>query len=74
MTNEEVFQTMKEMFDSLTYSAMMRAGKKLKENNVEIRDLSTKLIVYNNGERIIVPTIGSGKKRKYLFNKSRIAN
>lgn len=74
MTNEEVFQTMKEMFDSSTYSAMMRAGKKLKANNVEIRDLSTKLIVYNNGERIIIPTIGRGTERKYLFNKSRIAN
>ena len=74
MTNEEVFNTIKDMFNSPTYSGQMRAGKKLKNNNVEIRDLNTKLIIYNNGNRIIVPTIGKGSDRKYLFNKHRIAN
>ena len=57
MTNEEVFDTIKEMFFAPTYTIVKRAGKKLKDNNVEIRDLNTKLVIYNNGNRIIVPTI-----------------
>lgn len=74
MTNEEVFDTIKEMFFASTYTIVKRAGKKLKDNNVEIRDLNTKLVIYNNGNRIIVPTIGKGAQRKYLFNKHRITD
>lgn len=74
MTNEEVFVVIKEMFQSTTYSNMMRAGKKLKTNNVEVKDLNTKLVIYNNGDRIIVPTIGKGISRKYLFDKHKIIN
>lgn len=74
MTNEEVFDTIKEMFFATTYTIVKRAGKKLKDNNVEIRDLNTKLVIYNNGSRIIVPTIGKGSQRKYLFNKHRITD
>lgn len=74
MTNEEVFDTIKEMFFAPTYTIVKRAGKKLKDNNVEIRDLNTKLVIYNNGNRIIVPTIGKGSQRKYLFNKHRITD
>ena len=72
MTNEEVFKTISEMFSAVNYSSAKRAGKKLKDNNVDIKDLNTKLIIYNNGERIIVPTLGRGTNRKYLFNKHRI--
>lgn len=72
MTNEEVFQSIKEMFSEKNYNSMMRIGKKLKDNKVEIKDLNTKLIVYNNDERIIVPTIGKGMNRKYLFSKSKV--
>lgn len=74
MTNEEVFAVMKEMFDSRNYNKMLRLGNLLKKNNVEIRDLNTKLIVYNGGDRLIIPTTGKGMDRKYMFDKYKIEN
>lgn len=74
MTNEEVFSKIDEMFHCLNHNKIMKIGRELKDCNVTIKDLNTKLIVYNNNDRIIVPTIGKGMQRKYLFNKSRIDN
>ena len=72
LTPEDVFKIMAEMFSSNNHNKMMKLGKKLKNNNIEIKDLNTKLIVYNNGTRIIVPTIGKGINRKYLFGNSKV--
>ena len=52
MTNEEVFNTIKDMFNSPTYSGQMRAGKKLKNNNVEI--CNSVSFSDTNGESVLV--------------------
>ena len=74
MTNEEVFLKIDELVHSFNNNKIMKIGRELKESNVTIKDLNTRLIVYNNNDRIIIPTIGKGKNRKYLFAKHRIEN
>lgn len=73
MNNEEIFDCIKKMLNSNNYHFRMRIGKLLVKNNVKIKDLFNKLVIYNgNNEKIIVPTLGKGVDRKYLFNKHKI--
>lgn len=74
MTNEEIFTIIKEMFSCSNYNKIMKLGNILKSNNVIIKDLNNKLVIYNNNKRIIIPTIGKGTDRKYLFKKSKVDN
>ena len=74
MTNEEIFLKMEEMFHCTNHNRIMKLGKELIDENVIIKDLNTRLVIYNNNDRIIVPTIGKGKQRKYLFAKYKIEN
>lgn len=74
MSNEEVFELMKEMFANSNYNVKMRIGKKLRDNDILIKDLNSKIVVYNQGKRLIIPTISRGCDRKYLFDKAKITN
>lgn len=75
MSNEEVFEMIKIMFDkNSNYNEKIRIGKKLKDNNIIIKDLNSKIIIYNQKQRLIVPTIGKGYERKYLFDKFKITD